>query len=207
MEHTVSVKTLLDRGLDLDSYLQNDRLPNLQLFRGLMMDMILDHPLDGYSVRRKLGQMARCFGARAPVKEIANSLLTDCPSWISVNEEMQNVKWTITEVSDNGEYRIVSADDIDFEHFYWISQGINETLFDSWLGDGVFIEERIAHAELANNLTAEMEILRELYWDNVHFEVGNGVNSNTATDEARKLRSQEQEIRDLIERDAVSIGL
>lgn len=53
VEHTVSVETLLDCGLDLDSCLQNDRLPNLRVFRGLMMDMILDHPLDGYSGGRR----------------------------------------------------------------------------------------------------------------------------------------------------------
>ena len=207
VEHTVSVATLLDRGLDLDSYLQRDRLPDLRGFRGLMIDMILDLPLDGYSVGRELGRMARCFGARAPVKEIANSLLTDCPSRISVNVETQEVKWTITEVSDNGEYRIASIRDIDIEFFYWITQGIDETLFYFWLEDGVFIEECIAHAELANDLTAETEILWELYWDNVYFEVWNGVNPSATTDEARKLRSREQEIRDLIERDAVSIGL
>jgi hypothetical protein len=130
VEHTVSVETLFDRGLDLGAYLQNDRLPDLRVFRGLMTDMILDLPLDGYSVGRKLGRMARCFGARAPVKEIANGLLTDCPSWISVDEEAQNVEWTTTEVSDNGEYRTVSIRDIDVEHFYWITQGINEALFD-----------------------------------------------------------------------------
>ncbi|KAJ5562765.1 hypothetical protein N7461_001526 [Penicillium sp. DV-2018c] len=187
VEHMVSVETLLDRGLDLDSYLQNDRLPDLRGFRGLMIDMILDLPLDGYSVGRELGRMARCFGARAPVKEIANSLLTDCPTWISVNEERQNVKWTITEGSNDGEYRIVSLEDIDFEHFYWISQGMNEVLFDSWLQDSDFIQECIAHAELA--------------------KVWNGVNSDPATDEARTLQSREQEIHDLIERHAVSIGL
>ncbi|KAJ5575866.1 hypothetical protein N7535_002792 [Penicillium sp. DV-2018c] len=185
----------------------NDRLPDLRGFRGLMIDMILDLPLDGYSVGRELGRMARCFGARAPVKEIANSLLTDCPTWISVNEERQNVKWTITEGSDNGEYRIVSLEDIDFEHFYWISQGMNEVLSDSWLQDSDFIQDCIAHAELANDLTAEMEILWELYWDNLYFEVWNGVNSDPATDEARTLQSREQEIHDLIERHAVSIGL
>ena len=159
VEHMVSVETLLDRGLDLDSYLQNDRLPDLRGFRGLMIDMILGLPLDRYSVGRELGRMARCFGARAPVKEIAHGLLTDCPTWISVNEERQNVKWTITEDSDNGEYRIVSLEDIDLEHFYCISQGRNEALFDFWLQDSDFIQYCIAHAELANDLTAEMEIL------------------------------------------------
>lgn len=207
VEHMVSVETLLDRGLDLDSYLQNDRLPDLRGFRGLMIDMILGLPLDRYSVGRELGRMARCFGARAPVKEIAHGLLTDCPTWISVNEERQNVKWTITEDSDNGEYRIVSLEDIDLEHFYCISQGRNEALFDFWLQDSDFIQDCIAHAELANDLTAEMEILWELYWDNLHFEVWNGVNLDPATDEARTLQSREQEIHDLIERHAVSIGL
>ncbi|KAJ5240532.1 uncharacterized protein N7469_002123 [Penicillium citrinum] len=207
VELIVSVDTLIDRGLDLGSYIQNGRLPDLQGFRVSITEMILGLPLDGYSVGRELGRMAKCFGARAPVEEVAHKLWTDSPTYIYVKEESLNVKWKVTESAESGEYEIFRIRDIDFEHFYWMSRGIDEVLFDSWLADGIFIEERIAHAELANNLTTEMEILWELYWDDLHFEAWNGINSGSATDKARKLQSREQGIHDQIERQAISIGL
>lgn len=57
--HKLSVDTLLNRGLNLDLYLDvNGHLPDLQGFRCLMMDTSLRIPLDGYDVGRELGQMA-----------------------------------------------------------------------------------------------------------------------------------------------------
>jgi hypothetical protein len=198
VEHMVSVETLLDRGLDLDTYLQNDRLPSLRAFRDLMINTIRGPPADGYSVRRELGRMARCFGARAPVEEIAHSFLTDCPTNIFVDNDRENVTW-----KRSGAKPV----DVDFEHIYWISQGIDEALFDLWLADSNFTEDCITHAELTNALTSEMEILWELHWEDLCFEVWNRVNSDSAADEARRLRCREQGIRNQIERHAVSIGL
>ncbi|RAH82896.1 hypothetical protein BO86DRAFT_63461 [Aspergillus japonicus CBS 114.51] len=198
VKHMVSVETLLKRGLDLDTYLQNDRLPSLRGFRDLMIDMIVEPPADGYSVGIELGRMARCFGARAPVEKIAHSLLRDCPTNIFVHNDGEYVTW-----KRSGAEPV----DIDFEHIYWIQQGIDEALFDLWLADIDFIEDRITHAELANALTSEMEILWELYWEDVYFDAWDGVNSDSAADKAQKLRCREQEIHNQIERHAVSIGL
>jgi hypothetical protein len=204
VEHIVSVETLLDRGLNLDSYLKDDRLPALSEFRRSMVNMILSKPLDGYCVGQELGRMARSFGARAPVEEIAHGILTDCPLWISVDRKSQYVEWAIGHDSDIDEYHVES---IGFEHFYWISQGIHEVLYDSWLADGVFIEDRIAHSRLAKGLTAEMKIQWELYHDNLSYEVWAGLDPDSAADDARELRVREHETFDLIERHAVLIGL
>ncbi|KAJ5242378.1 uncharacterized protein N7469_000705 [Penicillium citrinum] len=187
----VSVKTLLDRGLNLDSYTQNDRLPGLQEFRFSMSEMIFSLSLDGYSVGRELGRIAKCFGARAPVKEIAYKLCIDSPTHIYAKEENLDVKWRVTENNESGKYEIVRNRDIDFDHFYWI----------------VFIENFIAHTELANNLAAEIDNLWELYWDGLSSEAWNGINSGSATEKARKVESREQEILDQIESHAISIGL
>jgi hypothetical protein len=203
VEHMVSVETLLNRGLNLDSYLDDHgHLPDLRRFRCLMMEAFLGSPLDGYYVGRELGHMARCFGARAPVKDIAHSILTDCPFWISVDGESQYVEWAIEYDSDTNDY---SVKFVDFEHFYWISEGINETLFDSWLADGSFVEDYFAHIKWAKGLTSEMEILRELYLDDLNYEVWIGIDPDW--DDARGLQVREQEIMDLIEGDAISIGL
>ncbi|KAB8232610.1 uncharacterized protein BDW43DRAFT_311995 [Aspergillus alliaceus] len=202
VEHMVSVETLLDRGLNLDSYLEGDHLPDLRGFRSSMIDMFLGD--DGLCVGRELGRMARCFGARAPVKEIANSILTDCPICISFDGETQYVEWTTTYESDTDAYTFAY---IDFEYFYWISQGITEALFDLWLADAFFLGKYIVHVEWANDLTAEMEILWELYSDNRHYEGWAAVDSDCIADDARELEMRECEIHDLIERDALSIGL
>lgn len=198
VEHMVSVETLLKRGLHLHAFLQDDRLPSLREFRDLMINMIVEPPADGYSVGRELGRIARCFGARAPVEEIAHSFLTDCPTGIFVDNDRQNVTW-----KRSGAEPVY----IDLEHIYWISRGIDEALFDLWLADSNFTEHRITHAELTNALTSEMEILWELYWEDLCFEVWNGFNSDSAADEARRLRCLEQEIHGQIERHAISIGL
>lgn len=91
-KHTVSVKTLLNRWLDLKPHLKRGFLPELQKFRCSMANMILRKTLDRYSVGRELGQMAKCFGARAPVNTIAHELLTDCPTTIEYNINSQWVK-------------------------------------------------------------------------------------------------------------------
>jgi hypothetical protein len=50
-----------------------------------------------------------------------------------------------------------------------------------------------------------MEILRELYLDDLNYEVWIGIDPDW--DDARGLQVREQEIMDLIEGDAISIGL
>ena len=87
IKYIVSVKILLNRGLDLDIFLQDDRLPSLQEFQDLIINMIVDPRADGYSTKRKLNQITQCFGTRAPVEEIIYNFLTDCPANISVDHD------------------------------------------------------------------------------------------------------------------------
>lgn len=196
VEHMVSLKTLLNRGLDLETHLQGSFLPELQEFRCSMVNMILSKPMDGYSVGRELGHMAKCFGARAPVKTIAHGLLTNCPTWISYNKNSQWVKWE-WKIDAN----VYTSECFDSEHLYWISQGISDVLFDCWLADGDFIEDCITHNELVNDLTAELEILREIYFERIIDYPG------SAAEDAFELERRENEFHDIIERHAVSIGL
>lgn len=201
VKHTVSVGTLLDRGLNLDPYLDEEgRLPGLSTFRSLMIDMDLGSHLDGYCVGRELGRMAKCFGARAPVKEIAHRLLIDCPIRCVTNGEMQFFEWESKKCPDTSESTV---DYIDFTHFYWISAGINEALFDNWLADSAFVEEFNAHAEWANDWTAKIETRWQIFWDQLHYT---GSSCHLATDED-ELGLWEQEILAMIERDALITGL
>lgn len=202
VEHMVSVETLLSRGLSLKSYLDvNGHLPDLQEFRCLMMNTFLRNPLDGYDVGRGLGHMARSFGARAPVREIALRILTDCPFFIDVDAESQYVKWAIEYDACTNDYDV---DFVDFEHFYWISVGIDDALFDSWLADGSFVEDYVAHCKWAES---EMDILRDFYFDTLNYKVWKGIDSGPVGGDARALQEWEREVLDLIERDAISIGL
>ena len=68
-----------------------------------------------------LGFVARYFGARAPVREIAHRILSECTRIRYVNHRAQNVRvsyWHGHETT------------LDFEHFYWVERGIDEALFD-----------------------------------------------------------------------------
>jgi hypothetical protein len=90
VKHTVSVKTLLSRGLDLEMYLDHDhgdRFPSLQTVRSIIAKGILDSSIDGYGFGRYLADIARYFGARALTQEIALRLLEDCPRYFRVNRE------------------------------------------------------------------------------------------------------------------------
>lgn len=138
------------------------------------------------------------------MKEIAHGIETDCPFWIYVDEESLYVKWAIKYDARANDYDV---DFVDFEHFYWTSAGIDEALFDSWLTDGNFVDDYVAHCKWAEDLMLEIEILRDLCIDNLNYEVWKGTNLDSARDNARALQVREQEVMDLIERDAISTGL
>ncbi|KAH8430042.1 uncharacterized protein LDX57_007713 [Aspergillus melleus] len=115
VEHRVSLQTLLDRGLDLRDYLDDTkRLPDLQTLRQEMTEHRLNPYFTGDNISRSLGRMARCFGARAPVPEIASQIMADCPRLSFVDHQYQYAYWE------------GYADPIDFEHFCWVAFGIEE---------------------------------------------------------------------------------
>ncbi|KAF2802114.1 uncharacterized protein BDZ99DRAFT_483133 [Mytilinidion resinicola] len=66
--HKVSVETLIKRGLDMKGYLLNGALPRTSILRQEVVRKILDPSNGGYDIGLSLGFLARCFGARAPIR-------------------------------------------------------------------------------------------------------------------------------------------
>jgi hypothetical protein len=186
---------IITNGMHNHDLEDDNRLPNLRTLRSLMTDMVLNPGFDDYAIGRCLGQMARSFGARAPVNEIASQILTDCPRCISVDYQNQWVKWE--------EF----ADPIDFDHFYWITRGINDSLFECWLADSTFYLDYLAYVEWTKHLREEMQILWDHYWEDISHEVWSGANSNLEDENARKLQRREQSMNALVEKKAIAIGL
>jgi hypothetical protein len=60
---------------------------------------------------------------------------------------------------------------------------------------------------LVNNLTVELEILRELYFDERIYKVSMGIYPDSAAEDAFELKKRENKVYDIIERHAMSIGL
>jgi hypothetical protein len=94
--HKVSVQTLLERGLNMERYCDysNDKrqLPPAYLLRQDIAKHILDPGNnDAYEIGMSLGHMARCFGARAPVCDIAHLLLSECTQFSHVDHDAQTV--------------------------------------------------------------------------------------------------------------------
>lgn len=195
VKHTVSVKTLLSRGLDLEIYLNRDhnhgdRLPSLQTVRSMMAEGISDSSIEGYDFGRYLAHIAQCFGARAPTQEIALRLLEDCPRSYRVMREGEPAKWQ--RYTNN---------------FYWILDGIEEGLIDSWLADITFIHEFQAFSEWSDSLKTEVEDMRVDYSVDQYQKTSTGTLSNTVDENWQWLKDYEKNIDTLIEEEAVAIGL
>ena len=119
--HKVSVQTLLERGFIMESYCEysnNKRqLPSAYLLRQDIAKRILDPANSGYDIGMSLGFVARWFGARAPVREIAHRILSECTR-IRYAQNVRVSYWHGHETT------------LDFEHFYWVERAIDEALFD-----------------------------------------------------------------------------
>lgn len=154
--HKISVQTLLQRGLKMERYCvySNNRkqLPSAYLLRQDIAKHILDPSNGGYNIGMSLGFMARHFGARAPVRDIAHQILSECTQFLYVNYNAQNVCVSYWEGHKTT---------LDFEHFYWIQTGIDESLFELWLSDIDFCLAYNEHCEWVSRLEDEMERERE----------------------------------------------
>lgn len=110
--HKVSVQTLLERGLNMERYCEysNNRkqLPSAYLLRQDIAKNVLDPSNDGYDIGMSLGFMARCFGARALVCDIAHKILFECTRIARIDDDAQYVYVYI-----NGHETI-----LDVEHFF-----------------------------------------------------------------------------------------
>jgi hypothetical protein len=154
--HKVSVQTLLERGLDIGRYCRyyngRRRLPPAFLLRQKIAEHILDPSNSGYDIGLGLGFMARHFGARAVVCDIAHRILFECTRVVDIDDEAQYVHISYGNCNERF---------VDIEHFYWIDRGIDEALVDLWLTDLAYNE----HCEWVSGLEYEMEREWETFWE------------------------------------------
>lgn len=79
IRHTVSLQTLIYRGLSIERYIGNDGIaPSTGTLKYLMATKYLDDSTWQYEIGLNIGLMARCFGAQAPVLDIAKQFIDDC---------------------------------------------------------------------------------------------------------------------------------
>ncbi|KAJ5844959.1 hypothetical protein N7534_008628 [Penicillium rubens] len=194
VEHIVSVKTLLSRGLDLKEYLDHgdDKrpLPKLSTFISRVAEGISNDPIDGYGFGRNLAHIAQCFGARAPVLEIAWQILYDCPPYFSVMTEDGSEKW-----------QPYTKD------FSWILDGIDECIFDFWLADITFILDLRNFVEWSESMRNEVEQMWADYSVDLYHDICTGTNTDYVYKETQRLKEYEENIEIEIEEEAVAIGL
>ncbi|OQE21418.1 hypothetical protein PENFLA_c014G05630 [Penicillium flavigenum] len=194
VEHTVSVQTLLSRGLDLNEYLDHgddeSSLPKLSTFITRVAQGISNSSIDGYGFGRHLAHIAQCFGARAPVLEIALQILNDCPRYFSVITKDGSEKW-----------QPYTKD------FYWILDGIDESLFDFWLADSTFILDHRNFVEWSKSVRNEVKWMWVDYSVDLYHDICTGTNSDYVDKEKQRLKEYEDNIEIEIEEEAVAIGL
>ena len=156
--HKVSFRILLERGFDMEHF-TTVHLNNQQPLRSaydLRQDIairILDPSIGGYDIGSNLGDIARHFGARAPVYEIAHRILAECAQSLSIDYRFDNVR--ISYWRDHNNIPVFFT--LGFGHFFWIERGIDETLSDFWLKDVDFIISKYEHCEWASALEDGME--------------------------------------------------
>jgi len=194
--HKVSVQTLLERGLNMERYCEysNNRkqLPSAYLLRQDIAKNILDPSNGGYDIGMSLGFMARCFGARALVCDIAHKILFECTRTVRINDDAQYVY-----VYMNGHETI-----LDFEHFFWIDKGIDEALIEMWLNGPDFCLAYAEHCEWVSRLEDEME--RE--WEKFTGHI-NDDDFSYSEQRQRTLQAREDKIQAEIELAATKLGL
>ncbi|CAG7974393.1 unnamed protein product [Penicillium olsonii] len=186
VEHIVSVETILSRGIDLREYLDHgdngSRLPNLSTFMARLSGGISRH--DGYGFGRHVARIARCFGARAPVQEIALRILEDCP----------------------GYFNILTVEP-DTRYFYWVDLGIEEEMFDSWLGNSTFLLRRRDFEERSKHMRDNVEWMWVDHNLDFYQDSELGISSHYADEARQRLEKYEENIEIEIEEEAVAIGL
>ncbi|KID95088.1 hypothetical protein MAJ_08925, partial [Metarhizium majus ARSEF 297] len=156
--HSVSIKTLLDRGLTLENFLVGRKLPRTgDLCHKMAYDMFRNDS-DPEGVGLVLGFFARRFGARAPSSWIATQLFWDL---------IQGSPWeTLKDLGIPQSVKIVSRDGepghAALTFFSHVTDGI-ETCLDWWLLDNrfalAFVEyERWRYEQLASILDAYTDL-------------------------------------------------
>jgi hypothetical protein len=134
--HQVSVETLMACGADMKEFLHfgegypcRGALPPTSVLRDEFAAELLESSDDGYAGGIGLGLLARCFGARSPLRQITQQLLRDCIRERFIDNDDQLIR-----VSYKGNDGTV----LDFAHYRVIENGVELGLYDWRLTDSDF---------------------------------------------------------------------
>ncbi|KFY70315.1 hypothetical protein V499_09271 [Pseudogymnoascus sp. VKM F-103] len=202
--HEVSLKTLLDRGLEEDYILH----PSTLKARQFTAEQLHHH--DSYETGITLGLFAQKFGARAPLHWISHQLFYDCV-WTKIVADDED--------DENDGVRIHFAHEkhpkqVDFPFFRALDDGIDTVLCDGWFSDIDFAEDYEDFKEwrhvTEDNITWELiefwETWFEVDCDGIIYELS--AKDQFLYDRAKnRLLAKHEQMRASIEAEAVRMGL
>ncbi|KAJ6159661.1 hypothetical protein N7497_004198 [Penicillium chrysogenum] len=190
VEHIVSVKTLLSRGLDLKEYLDHGHdkrsLPKLSTFISRVAEGISNDSIDGYG-------FGRHHNVSVPGHRFWKSpgrFWMIAPPYFSVITEDGSEKW-----------QAYTKD------FSWILDGIDECIFDFWLADSTFILDHRNFVEWSESMRNEVKWMWVDYSVDLYHDICAGTNTDYVYKEEQRLKEYEENIEIEIEEEAVAIGL
>lgn len=209
--HTVSVDTLLLRGLDLHDYrcIEEDpdseiwsrssegKLPPISLLRKVMAEDYIRDVRNGWDIGIALGCFARRFGARAPVDWIAHQLYADLvrAPWVDSDGDVH---------SGSVSYADGTTESLDPEVLPQLSDGIHTALIEWWLLDADFVMNVNAHNEWCDLQRDLMDDRWIDFYQDWHVRGNGGPGYMSAKD---RLKHLEDRVHADIEKAALEIGL
>ncbi|GAD98948.1 predicted protein [Paecilomyces variotii No. 5] len=192
--HQVSLQTLINRGFNIGRYINDD---TATLKQNIAMDYLYP-PEDGYGIGLSLGPMARCFGARAPQREIIDRIIHECSYVLSVSH-MGHYARVRYGSRDGPEHTV------DFGYFCDQERGIDQAL-EWWLADSELCLDLKRHNEWVNDMEYYMEQEWSHYCIDVYEDAGSGLNPVFVT-RRQEIEKRHEDIRAEIELAATELGL
>lgn len=201
--HKICLHTLIDRGFSWEKYfagpIQDLRPPPTSELRDYIGEEF--EFSDPWDIGISMACFARHFGARAPVDWIAHQLYYDCarPTILDNLDDAVRIRYGLTSTI------------VGFDFFHQLDLGIEEGLYDMWLGGTDFLE-RYKQFEEWQEVMEDVIIHDQIgFWEDWH---GTGCPDRTQERSGNpyktakgKLAAKHEAIRADIEAQAVRIGL
>ena len=195
--HKVSLRTLIERGLQEHCFLQSD---TAEVRRCMAREF---HRQDSWEIGVSLGLFARKFGARSPLKWISHQLFHDCVWTRIVNDDVVRLHYA------HGHIEIC-----DFQFFVDLDNGIDTSVCDWWFSDIDFFldceefEEwrDVTEDSMTGDLIEFWETWQDVDCDGTARELS-AKDTLSYNVEKNKLLAKHEKKRAAIEAEAVRIGL
>lgn len=195
--HTVSLQTLIDRGLGIGRYIaENGRPPSTDTLKDLMATSYLDDSIWQYEVGLNIGLMAKCFGARPPVLDIARQSIDECT--VEHYYDYHDLCLYVLFGSMESHKQCIVFDQLDLR-----DDGIHTAIFEWWLCDETFNLEYDQYKEWVSELEQFME--QDYFYDDELRDVyGDPVKEDR---ELQEIKIRHERMKADIEGAAVELGL